>query len=162
MHRKVSMGTSSNTKALLQALLWRQQGDIGGRLGKLVIYIHNVMRPIQIFASHLILSPWCEDFWNQKSGLFTSNVTFWYWIDILLWQNIRWKVEVQILLFQLMMSNRVRVTFEKFGTLAFILSSDVFCSSWNSPIFWSGNPLFFKLVSSSISPESSSSVSGTK
>ena len=52
------MGTSSNTKALLQALLWRQQGNIGGRLGKLVIYIHNVMRPIQIFASHIITLMW--------------------------------------------------------------------------------------------------------
>ena len=58
MHRKVSMGTSSNTKALLQTLLWRQQGDIGGRLGKLVIYIHTVMRPIQIFASHIITLMW--------------------------------------------------------------------------------------------------------
>ena len=58
MHRKVSMGTSSNTKALLQTLLWRQQGDIGGRLGKLVIYIHNVMRPIQIFASHIVTLMW--------------------------------------------------------------------------------------------------------
>ena len=58
MHRKFSMGTSSNTKALLQTLLWRQQGNIGGRLGKLVIYIHNVMRPIQIFASHVITLMW--------------------------------------------------------------------------------------------------------
>ena len=52
------MSTSSNTKALLQTLLWRQQGNIGGRLGKLVIYIHNVMRPIQIFASHVITLMW--------------------------------------------------------------------------------------------------------
>ena len=62
------MSTSSNTKALLQTLLWRQQGNIGGRLGKLVIYIHNVMRPIQIFASHVITLMW--GFLEQKKRHF--------------------------------------------------------------------------------------------
>ena len=75
MHRKVSMGTSSNTKALLQALLWRQQGDIGGRLGKLVIYIHNVMRPIQIFASHIVTLMW--GFLEQKRFLEPKKTNSW-------------------------------------------------------------------------------------
>ena len=73
MHRKVSMGTSSNTKALLQTLLWRQQGDIGGRLGKLVIYIHNVMRPIQIFASHIVTLMW--GFLEQKKADFSPQMS---------------------------------------------------------------------------------------
>ena len=114
------MSTSSNTKALLQTLLWRQQGNIGGRLGKLVIYIHNVMRPIQIFASHVITLMW-GFLEPKKNVIFTWNVTFLFWIDILLWQNVRWKVEVQIFLSQLMMSNRVRETFEKVWNTCFYL-----------------------------------------
>ena len=73
MHGKVSMSTSSNTKALLQTLLWRQQGNIGGRLGKLVIYIHNVMRPIQIFASHVITLMW--GFLEQKKTSFSPEMS---------------------------------------------------------------------------------------
>ena len=118
MHRKVSMSTSSNTKALLQTLLWRQQGNIGGRLGKLVIYIHNVMRPIQIFASHIITLMW--GFLEPKTRTFHLKCHIFV---LNRYKNIRWKVEVQSFLSQLMMSNRVRETFEK--SLEYLLLSSV-------------------------------------
>ena len=156
MHGKVSMSTSSNTKALLQTLLWRQQGNIGGRLGKLVIYIHNVMRPIQIFASPIFTLMWGflepkKRHFHLKCHIFVLNRYFTLTKRSMKSgsSNLPFPTDDE--------QSSSRNIWKKFGILAFI-----FCSSWNSPIFWSGNPPFFKPTSSSISPESSSSVSGTK
>ena len=156
MHGKLSMGTSSNTKALLQTLLWRQQGNIGGRLGKLVIYIHNVMRPIQIFASHVITLMW--GFLEPKKTSFSPEMSHYCFESIFYFDKTfdeKWKFKSSFPNWWWAIEFEKHL--KKFGILAFI-----FCSSWNSPIFWSGNPPFFKPTSSSISPESSSSVSGTK